>query len=184
MIGCSAFFGKCPNQRVFGAGRGHTPHYAASVQACVFKVVNRPGAAKDLDFGDDDIRANQSIFLDIFDDTAARTIHYHYDLGDGWNHVIEQERVLDAVPMASHPTLLAAEGRWPPEGVGGPPGYQDFLEIFAYPDHEEHAQTLTWCGGAFDPRRPDIDRILAELDKLARRWAPRPRRAPAKRTAR
>lgn len=35
---------------------------------------------------------------------------------------------------------------------------------------------LTWCGGAFDPNSPDIERIADELDRLARRWAPRPRK--------
>lgn len=135
----------------------------------------------DPDFGGDDLPADASTLRDILDDTGARTIHYYYDFGDGWDHVIKIERILDAVPMAPYPALLAAEGRCPPEDVGGPPGYQDFLAILAEPDHEEHDQTLTWCGGTFDPYKPDIDRILDEIDKLARRWAPRPRRATAKR---
>ena len=35
--------------------------------------------------------------------------------------------------------------------MGGPPGYADFLEAIRNPEHEEHAEMLEWCGGAFDP---------------------------------
>ncbi len=146
----------------------------------VFTAGGMSWGLPDPDFGDEDLPADKSTLLDILDDTGARTIHYLYDFGNGWDHVIKIERILDAVPMTPYPMLLAAEGRCPPEDVGGPPGYQDFLEILADPDHEEHEQMLTWCGGAFDPRKPEIDRILAELDKLAKKWAPRPRRASTK----
>jgi hypothetical protein len=33
--------------------------------------------------------------------------------------------------------------------------------------------------GAFDPETPDVDRIAGELDRLARKWAPRPRKPKA-----
>jgi hypothetical protein len=60
--------------------------------------------------------------------------------------------------------------------VGGPWGYAEFLAAIADPTHEEHQHMLTWCGGAFDPNSPDIEHIFDELDRLARRWAPRPRK--------
>ena len=51
--------------------------------------------------------------------------------------------------------------------------YQEALSAIADPTHEEHQYMLTWCGGAFDPNSPDIEQIASELDRLARRWAPR-----------
>jgi hypothetical protein len=39
----------------------------------------------------------------------------------------------------------------PPENVGGPCGYRNFLEAVADPKHEEHQQFLGWIGGSFDP---------------------------------
>lgn len=79
-------------------------------------------------------------------------------------------------PLARYPQLVTATGRCPPEDVGGPWGYAEFLATIADPAHEEHDRMLTWCGGAFDPNSPDIERIADELDRLARRWAPRPRK--------
>jgi hypothetical protein len=58
---------------------------------------------------------------------------------------------------------------------GGPPGYAEFLQAIADPDHEEHEHLLGWCGGSFDPADPGLERLLADLDRLAKRWAPRPR---------
>jgi len=63
--------------------------------------------------------------------------------------------------------------------VGGAPGYAEFLAAITDPTHEEHEHMLTWCGGAFDPQTPDVDRIAGELDRLARKWTPRPRKPKA-----
>ena len=54
-------------------------------------------------------------------------------------------------PQARYPQLVAAQGRCPPEDVGGPPGYAEFLAAIADPAHEDHDHMLTWYGGAFDP---------------------------------
>ena len=51
----------------------------------------------------------------------------------------------------------------------------------ADPAHEDHEHPRSWAGGGFDPDAPDPDApdpeaIVAELDALARKWAPRPRK--------
>src|SRR5258708_17861443 len=38
----------------------------------------------------------------------------------------------------------------PPEDVGGPWGYDEFLEAIADAQHERHKELLEWCGGDFD----------------------------------
>jgi hypothetical protein len=109
----------------------------------------------------------------------ATTIHYLYDYGDGWDHAIRIERVTDPEPGRLYPRLIGLHGRCPPEDVGGPPGYAAFLMALANPAHEDHEHLRSWAGGGFDPDAPDLKAIVAELDALARKWAPRPRKAKA-----
>lgn len=130
----------------------------------------------DPDFDDDTSPASEATLFDLVEHTGVQTFHYLYDFGDDWNHVVRLERVFDADPRERYPLLVMAEGRCPPEDVGGPPGYAEFLQTIADPDHEEHQTLLTWCGGTFDPEDPGLERILDDLDRLARRWAPRPRK--------
>jgi Plasmid pRiA4b ORF-3-like protein len=128
-------------------------------------------------FYDSDVSpAAKATLLDVIEDTGSKTIHYLYDFGDGWDHVIKLERVGEANPRLLYPLLITAAGRCPPEDVGGPPGYAEFLEAVRDPDHHEHERMLTWTGGPFDPEDPDIRAVDRELETLARKWAPRPRR--------
>src|SRR3546814_3109877 len=64
---------------------------------------------------------------------GAKTLKYLYDFGDGWEHTIKIERLVDAVPGVIYPRLIEATGRCPPEDIGGPWGYGDFLEAIADP---------------------------------------------------
>jgi len=75
-----------------------------------------------------------------------------------------------------------AEGRCPPEDVGGHWGHAEFLEALANPDHEQHEDLLVWYGGPFDPQDAVTDRLARDVAGLAQRWAPKPRqpRAPPK----
>jgi hypothetical protein len=130
----------------------------------------------DPDFDGGPLPAAKATLFDVIEDTGARTIHYVYDYGDNWDHVIRIERIGEPDPQALYPQLVAATGRCPPEDVGGPPGYAEFLAAIADPTHEEHEHMLTWCGGAFDPDFPNVEHIADELNHLARRWAPRPRK--------
>jgi hypothetical protein len=61
---------------------------------------------------------------------------------------------------------LAGENACPPEDVGGPHGYGEFLEVLKDPDHEEFEDYMTWSAGNFDPRRFDRDAVNAALAKI------------------
>ncbi len=86
---------------------------------------------------------------------------YHYDMGDGWVHRI----VIEAVPEfwldadLRVPGCTAGENACPPEDVGGPHGYQHFLECIANRAHPEHSDMLRWVGGVFDPKGFDLNRL-------------------------
>ncbi len=98
----------------------------------------------------------------------GRTKHftYLYDFGDGWSHSIRVRRAAPRDPALTQVICLGGENACPPEDVGGPWGYAEFLEIIADPAHEEHDAMLAWCGGSFDAKRFDtaaVDRLLAKI---------------------
>jgi hypothetical protein len=72
-----------------------------------------------------------------------RKILYRYDFGDDWHHYIEVENIIEDC-SDNLPVLLAGSGDAPPEDVGGPGGFADFLEIISDPAHEEHEHMLSW----------------------------------------
>src|SRR5262249_10342876 len=76
----------------------------------------------DPDWGDGPLDARKARLADVLEDLGAKTLHYVYDFGDGWEHTIKIERVGPAVPGVLYPRLLDAIGRCPPEDVGGIPG--------------------------------------------------------------
>ncbi|KGJ12718.1 pRiA4b ORF-3-like protein [Paracoccus versutus] len=108
----------------------------------------------------------------VFDSTEVRLqdfvgrdvgFTYAYDFGDGWQHLIRIEDWLVLDPAPRHALCLQGARARPPEDVGGPWGYEDFLGIIRDPMHEEHRSTLRWAGGHFDPKWFDLDLINKDL---------------------
>ena len=62
--------------------------------------------------------AAKTTLFDLIEDTGARTIHYLYDFGDGWDHVVRIERIGEPDPQALYPQLVAAHGPLPARGRG------------------------------------------------------------------
>jgi hypothetical protein len=100
---------------------------------------------------------------------AGDVLLYEYDFGDSWQHRIRVERVLDAAPGAALPLCVAATRACPPEDCGGPPGYEQLLEILGDPGDPEHDGMLAWVGGPFDPDAVDLDEINRRLVALGAR---------------
>jgi len=73
-----------------------------------------------------------------------------YDFGDNWRHDLLLEAILLPESSKQYPRCIAGERRTPPEDVGGTPGYDEYLEEIADPEHEEHENVLRWRG-AFEP---------------------------------
>jgi hypothetical protein len=134
------------------------------------------------DYRSGPLDARKATLLTVLEDTGAKTFKYLYDFGDGWQHTIKIERISPADPNATYPILIEAIGRCPPEDVGGPPGYEEFLEAIADPEHERHAEMRDWCGEDFDPLAVDASQISQALRKLATKWT-RTARPTAKPTA-
>jgi Plasmid pRiA4b ORF-3-like protein len=67
-------------------------------------------------------------------------MNYVYDFGDGWTRRLTVEKVLAAEPGVAYPRCVSGRRACPPEDVGGPWGYDGFLEAMADPTHPEHEQ--------------------------------------------
>ncbi len=130
-------------------------------------------------FYDGPMDAKKMTLEKLIDQTGNRTIQYVYDFGDDWDHSIRIERVGDAIPGMIYPRLLRAAGACPPEDVGGAWGYEEFLEALADPDHEQHADMVHWSGGNFGAEDAGIDSIIERFERLATKWAARPRKPKA-----
>lgn len=128
----------------------------------------------DQDFGDGPLDAAKAKLVDVLEDVGGRSLKYLYDFGDGWEHSIRIERVTDAVPGITYPRLTEATGRCPPEDVGGPWGYREFLDALADPNHEEHDERLQWIGRNFDPADTDTDALAQAVQALAKKWSRKP----------
>lgn len=97
---------------------------------------------------------------------ARKTFTYLYDYGDGWEHRVTVEKILPPDPGLKSPRCLAGANACPPEDVGGPPGYLDFLEAISDPKHDEHKAMLEWCGGSFDPTAFQLDDVNDTLRQI------------------
>lgn len=121
-----------------------------------------PGPASELGFEEPlsttGVRLNDAL-------TGSTQFRYTYDFGDDWQHLITvEESAATDTPMT--PLCIDGANACPPEDVGGPPGFIDFVEAMSDPMHEEHADMLRWHGERFDPKRfnrGDVNRRLGKL---------------------
>ena len=95
-------------------------------------------------------------------------LEYTYDFGDDWRHVLRVEKVLAPESGVRYPRCTAGRRACPPEDVGGPWGYGEFLEAIADPEHENHEDAVDRVWGPFDPARFDAGEVDGALEHLAR----------------
>ena len=125
----------------------------------------------DKDWGDGPQDASKATLRAVLEDTGVKRLTYLYDYGDGWEHTIRIERIGEALPGELYPRLLDASGRCPPEDIGGPPGYAEFLEAMADPNHPRHAELNECYDTDFDPNAVNVPAIQRQLTDLAKRWS-------------
>lgn len=92
-------------------------------------------------------------------------LRYTYDFGDNWQHEVLVEKVLPPEEGQTYPVCIAGKRACPPEDVGGPWGYMEFVEAIRDPEHERHEEFLEWRG-EFDPEAFDPDAVDEALRRL------------------
>jgi hypothetical protein len=99
---------------------------------------------------------------------------YEYDFGDGWDHTLVVEKIFPPERGMKLPICIKGKRECPPEDVGGPWGYEGFLEAIRDPQNEEHESYIEWIGREFDPEAFDLDLINERLRQRAERnWPER-----------
>ena len=107
---------------------------------------------------------------DVFPRT--RTARYDYDYGDGWEHKVKVVKTISNSKLAV-PRLVDGAGDAPPEDVGGPGGFERFLQVVANPKDPDHESMLAWAESqmAFPFDLAAKQRELAEsFDADRERW--------------
>jgi hypothetical protein len=138
-----------------------------------FEVEGVQYGVPDSDWGLDEVADESRVKLFRVAREDAR-LRYAYDFGDGWQHDITVEKVLSPQPGTRYPCCIAGRRACPPEDVGGPWGYQDFLAAVEDPGHDEHEHWVEWVGGGFDPAEFDLAAVDEAMDAFA--WADGPTR--------
>ncbi|MEA3377872.1 MAG: plasmid pRiA4b ORF-3 family protein [Chloroflexota bacterium] len=90
---------------------------------------------------------------------------YEYDFGDGWEHLLKVEKVLEPEPGRRYPVCIDGQRAAPPEDVGGIWGYEEYVEVMVNPDDPEYEEYLEWRG-EFDPEAFDLDEVNEALREL------------------
>jgi hypothetical protein len=121
----------------------------------------------DLDEGEegvlgDDVRLDQLIAV------QGDELWYEYDFGDGWDHVLKVEAVLDEPPDE----VRCTSGRMacPPEDCGGIGGYEELAawvrsgadDAFLPYGFDDAAHANSWVPARWHPDHFAIEEVLAE----------------------
>jgi hypothetical protein len=99
---------------------------------------------------------------------SGKRFQYTYDFRDGWEHTLTVEERGVASDLPAQARCLAGENACPPEDVGGPPGYEEFLRVIANPRSKRRKAMLEWCGGGFDAGAFDLGGVNRKLRRKAR----------------
>lgn len=124
-----------------------------------FSVGNKSYSTADADLDELEMLDEEDYTLEEVLGSSVREFVYEYDFGDGWHHRIKVRPADKPSPDWFYPLCVAGERAAPPDDVGGPPGYEEFLRAINDPKHEEHDSMLVWIGGVFDPEGFDLNAI-------------------------
>ena len=133
-------------------------------------IVGAPEFDQDGDSGRQTFEATRIFLRDLdFMRLPDPKILYEYDFGDGRRHWIEFETEVLRGPGEAYPLLVDGARRGPPEDVGGPDGYSDFLEAWVNPTHAEHKSMRRWVGRTFEPDKFDRERTQTAINGALRK---------------
>jgi Plasmid pRiA4b ORF-3-like protein len=95
---------------------------------------------------------------------------YNYDYGDGWEHEIILEKILEAEEGVEYPICTGGQRRCPPDDCGGPWGYQRLLDVLNDPEHGDYEMMREWVGldegEVWDPEYFDLQETNDNLPIL------------------
>ena len=99
---------------------------------------------------------------------ARKSFTYLYDFGDGWEHKVTVKKALPGAQPKRYAICIGGENACPPEDVGGPYGYADYLTAIRDKNHPEHEDMLAWGREDFDRGAFDLEETNTILKRI--RW--------------
>jgi len=114
-------------------------------------------------FDDEGIADANKTEIEVIFDKLKTNIKYEYNFGDGWEHEVILERILEKKPTQLYPNCIKGEMACPPDDCGGINGYYDLLEILKDKKHPEYDEVTEWIGDGFDPNYLDLEEINEAL---------------------
>ena len=126
------------------------------------------------EFGDLELNEEGDVRVCDVLKAIGESFRYTYDFGDDWTHEVVLENVQPVASDSKRPVCIAGERRCPPEDVGGPHGYQEFLDAVFDPKHEEFEHYRQWAGKAVHAEEFDMAAVNRKLSRM--RWPVRHRR--------
>lgn len=92
---------------------------------------------------------------------VKQKVVYEYDFGDGWEHELVLEKILEPDGGVQYPVCTGGKRRCPPEDCGGIGGYRHMLTVIKDPTHPEHLEMLEWAPEGFDAEEFEPDEVNA-----------------------
>jgi len=120
-----------------------------------------------------DQKASDFLLKDEFvENRDSQPFWYWYDFGDDWWHKITflKHTKADLKIFKGVPLCVDGEGSCPPEDIGGPYGFDDFLETLKGPNSAKKREMKEWMGMSsrdkFDENLVDLEYINEEFDEF------------------
>ncbi len=89
---------------------------------------------------------------------------YEYDFGDGWQHELLLEEILNG-DESFHRTCVAGARCCPPEDCGGPYGFRELLDALNDTSHPEHDFLCDWLEDDFDAEHFSTEEVNRRLHR-------------------
>jgi len=106
-----------------------------------------------------DVRDERKVRLGDVLARVGSKMRWDYDFGDGWEHDVVVEAIVDRDPKLRYPRCVAGRRACPPEDCGGPYGYRELLAALDDPSDPRHEEFVEWVPPGFDPARFDAGEI-------------------------
>ncbi len=117
------------------------------------------------DFGEETKDESKIRLSEILPKSGKRfRFQYVYDFGDDWRHEILFEGYPPLEKGKKLPLCLEGERACPPDDIGGPWGYAEYLDALSDSDHERHDEFMEWSG-RFDAEEFSVEQVTRAMRK-------------------
>lgn len=126
------------------------------------------------ELSEDDARVYDAyeVRLRDFGGPPGTAFTYVYDYGDNWRHTVTLEERMSVKPAPKTATCIEGARCCPPEDVGGPHSYSEFLRVLFIPEPDEiedQRHLKRWIGRKFDPERFDVEKTAKSVRAALRK---------------